>query len=431
MADRIAVIDGCRTPFQRSGTGFSDLMAWDVGRFAIQGVLAKSGVPAKEINHVIMGIVMTDVATTNVAREAMLGAGLSDTIPAHTCTVACISANMAITNGAAMIATGNADTVIAGGIESLSDVIIKVSKPYRKFILDLTMYKKPRGLGGKLKLLKGMKLLDFVTPERPKVGEYSTGLTMGATAERLAKKMGISRAEQDEYAARSHQRAVDAAKSGRARKEIVPVVPPGSGKAVITDNGPRADATAEKLGKLKPVFDRTNGSVTAGNSSFLTDGASAVVLMRESKAKALGLKPLAYIKSYAYTSGDLWDELLLGPAFSIPKALDTAGVSFKDVGVFEIHEAFASQMLGVIRCLESDSFAKERLGKSGRVGETDMAKMNIFGGSLSLGHPFGATGGRLVTTCCNRLRDEGAQFGLIAGCGAGAIGGAILLENAG
>jgi acetyl-CoA acetyltransferase family protein len=293
------------------------------------------------------------------------------------------------------------------------------------------MYKKPKSLGGKLKLLKGMKLRDFFSPEQPKVGEYSTGLTMGATAERLAKKMGISRAEQDEYAARSHQRAVEAFKSGKSKREIIPVVPPGTGKAVVMDNGPRADATADKLGRLKPVFDRTNGSVTAGNSSFLTDGASAVLLMRESKARALGLRPMAYLKSYAYTSGDLWDELLLGPAYAIPKALDMAGVAFKDVGVFEIHEAFASQMLGVIRCLDSDSFAKERLGKAGKVGESDMAKMNIFGGSLSLGHPFGATGGRLVTTCCNRLRDEGAQFGLIAGCGAGAIGGAILLENAG
>jgi acetyl-CoA acetyltransferase family protein len=431
MADRIAVIEGCRTPFQRSGTTFREMMAWDIGRFAVQGVLAKSGVPAKEINHVIMGIVMADIATTNVAREAMLGAGLADTIPAHTCTVACISANMAITNGAAMIETGNADTVIAGGIESLSDVTIKVSKPYRRLILDMTMYKKPKSLGGKLKLLKGMKLLDFVTPERPKVGEYSTGLTMGATADRLAKKMGIPRIEQDEYAARSHQRSIEAFKNGKTKKEIIPVVIPGTGKAVVTDNGPRADATAEKLGKLKPVFDRRTGSVTAGNSSFLTDGASAVILMRESKAKALGLKPIAYIRSYAYTSGDLWDELLLGPAYAIPKALDMAGVAFKDVGVFEIHEAFASQMLGVIRCLGSDKFAKERLGKSGKVGEADIAKMNVYGGSLSLGHPFGATGGRLVTTCCNRLRDENAQFGLIAGCGAGAIGGAILLENAG
>lgn len=427
---RIAVIDGCRVPFQRSGTGYYDIMAWELGRYAVKGLLAKTGVSPEAIDYVLMGCVATDIATTNVAREVALGAGIPKEVPAHTCTIACVSANQAFTNGANLIATGNADVVIAGGVESFSDADIKVSKRFRRFILDMTMYHKPKSFADTLKHLKGMKPLDFLMPERPAVSEYSTGLLMGQTAEILAKRLHITRREQDEYAVMSHQRALKAQADGIFRKEIIPVVVPGKDKAVTQDNGPKKETTMEKVSTLKGSFDKKYGSVTAANSSFLTDGGSAVLIMSEDKAKELGLEPRAYLVSYAYTGQDLVDELLLGPAFAIPQALQKAGLTFKDLGVFEIHEAFASQMIGNVKCLASKQFAKERLGLDEAVGEIDYDRINRYGGSLSLGHPFGATGGRLVTTCVNRMIDEGRRYGVVAGCGAGALGNAIIFENA-
>jgi acetyl-CoA acyltransferase len=312
---RVAVIDGCRTPFLRSGTGFRDAMAWELGRYAVKGLVARNGIDSKMIDHVIMGTVAADISTTNVAREIALGAGLPKNIPAHTCTIACISANMAITNGAAMIAGGNAEILIAGGVETFSDVDIKISKKFRKFILDMTMFKKPKSFVGKLMLLKDIRPWDFIVPEKPAITEYSTGLTMGQNADRLAKRMGISREDQDAYAVFSHQRAVHAMKNGAIKREIIPVVPQGENQAITEDNGPREDTNPEKLSKLRPAFDKEYGSVTAANSSFLTDGASAVLLMSEEKAKELSIAPLAYLKSFAYTAQDLYEELLLGPAF--------------------------------------------------------------------------------------------------------------------
>ena len=203
-----------------------------------------------------------------------------------------------------------------------------------------------------------------------------------------------------------------------------------SGKLVINDNGPRADATAEKMAAMKPAFDRHYGTVTAANASFLTDGASAVLLMRESKAKALGLKPLAYIRAYAQAGSDPWEELLLGPAFATARVLKKAGLTLADIKVLEIHEAFAAQILANIRYMESDIWGREKLGLPGKMGSFDLERLNTHGGSLSIGHPFGATGGRLIASCCNRMQEENAQYGLVAGCGAGAIGNAIILENA-
>lgn len=429
-SQRIAVIDYCRTPFLRSGTGYADCMAWELGRFALKGLMGKSGVDPAWIDHIIMGTVASDIATTNVAREIGLGAGLPDTIPAHTCTVACISSNMAVTTACDMLAAGNADTVIAGGVESFSDPDIKVSRAYRRFIMDLTMFKRPKSLRGKLALLRKMRLRDFVTPERPAIGEYSTGMTMGENAERLAKRLGISKEDQDRFAVMSHARACEAIKSGYFKNEIVPVVVPG-GTAVCADNGPRDDATYERVSKLTGAFDKKFGTVTAANSSFLTDGASAVLLMKEAKAKALGLKPKGYIRSYAYTGQDLYDELLLGPVFALPKALARAKLSFRDIGVFEIHEAFAVQVLAVMRCIESRSFCVERLGMKDRLGKVRVERLNAHGGSLSIGHPFGATGGRLIAACCHSLQDRGERYGVIAGCAAGAVGNAIVIENAG
>jgi acetyl-CoA acyltransferase len=428
--DRVAVIDACRTPFMRSGTAFYDLMSWELGRFAVKGLIVRTGIEPSLIDYVIMGTVLADVSTTNVAREIMLGAGLPGSIPAHTCTAACVSANIAVTSACDMINAGQVDTVIAGGVESMSDPAIKISKRYRRLILDLTMYKRPKTLAGKLKLLHGMKLKDFFVPEKPAIAEYSTGLSMGANADRLARRLGIMRKEQDDYAARSHRLAVEAIKKGVMKKEVIPVVVPQTGKVVTDDNGPRADATAEKLASVKPAFDKRYGTVTAANSSFLTDGASAVLLMKESKAKSLGLKPQAFIRAYAQAGSNPWEELLLGPAFASARALKKAGIELADIKVLEIHEAFAAQILANIRYMESEKWGRESLGLEGPMGTIDQELLNTRGGSLSLGHPFGATGGRLIASCCNRMQEENAQFGLVAGCGAGAVGNTIILENA-
>ncbi|HQL44101.1 MAG TPA: acetyl-CoA C-acyltransferase [Spirochaetota bacterium] len=426
--DRIAIIDGCRTPFLRSGAAYREMMAYAICRHAVKGLVAKTGIPNDMVDHVIMGSVLTDVKTTNVAREIMLAAALPNTIPAYTCTVACISANAAIISAANLIVNGNADCIIAGGVETFSDPDIKISKNYRRFIMDLTMFKRPKTVVGKLKLLKGMSFKDFIVPEQPEIGEFSTQLRMGDTADRLAKRLGISQGNQDAFAALSHNRAAAAWEKGILKKEVVPVVTP-QGRLVDKDNGFRKGVTPEKLAALKPAFDKRYGTVTAGNSSFLTDGGAAVLLMSETLAKKMRLKPLAYIKSYAFTAQDLWEELLLGPVFSIPKALAMGKLKFKDIGVWEIHEAFGVQMVAVVQLLASDSFCKNRLGLSGKLGEIKLDNLNIYGGSLSLGHPFGATGARLVTTCANRLRESGKRYGVVAGCAAGAVGNAIILER--
>jgi acetyl-CoA acetyltransferase family protein len=253
---------------------------------------------------------------------------------------------------------------------------------------------------------------------------------MGHNADRLAKRLGIPRDEQDRYAEFSHTQAIAAIASGVLKNEITPVVVQGSDRAITTDNGPRADAVFSGLCKLRPAFYKKYGTVTAGNSSFLTDGAGAVLLMSDEKAKALGLRPKAYIRSYVFSAQNVWDELLLGPTFSIAKLLKKTGLELAEIGVLEIHEAFAAQMEANIRCLESDVFGREKLGYPSRVGMVDRSRLNVYGGSLSLGHPFGATGARLLGTCCNRLRESGEQFGIIAGCAAGAVGSAILVENA-
>ena len=251
---------------------------------------------------------------------------------------------------------------------------------------------------------------------------------MGENADRLAKRLGVSRERQDAYAATSHQRAVAASEEGFFDDEIVTVVV--DGKPMDADNGPRPDANQTKLSSLKPAFDKRYGTVTAGNSSFLSDGGAAVMLMSEAKVKELGIKPMGYLSHYAYSAQDPVEELLLGPAFSMAKLFKETNLAMDDIGVYEIHEAFAGQILANLDCMASESFCQDRLGLNGAMGEMDMDKLNRHGGSLSIGHPFGATGARLITTCCRRLKPEGQKYGVVAGCAAGAVGSAMLIESA-
>jgi len=372
-----------------------------------------------------MGTVVADPTTSNVARECGLAADIPASCPAYTVTAACVSANVAFQDAANAIATGAADVAIAGGTETLSDVPIRVSRPIRK---RLIAGQKAKGIGDWLKLARGLKLR-HLAPEVPPIADFSTGLTMGQNAERLSKRLGISRVEQDRYAEMSHHRAARATEEGWLGRQIVTArVPPKFG-AVNQDNGIRGDTSPEKLAKLRPAFDRRFGTITAGNSSYLTDGASAVLLMSESKARELGVRPLASVVSWCLTAMDPLEELLLGPALAIPKVLERAGLTLERMDVIELHEAFAGQVLAVLKLLDQDAFARERLGRERAVGAVDLDKMNRWGGSLSIGHPFGATGGRLVTTCCRRLEHEDGRYGIIAACASGALGYAIVLER--
>ena len=419
------LVDGCRIPFQRSGTGYNDLMAYDLGRMAIQGLVARNNVSPASIDRVIMGTVIQEVKTSNVARESALGAGVPNTVPAFTTTMACISSNQAITSGVDLIRSGQAKIILAGGTETMSDIPVRFKKKFRQKVLEARKYKSPIEF---LKFFKGLGFKDFL-PELPAIAEFSTGETMGQSADRMAARFGISRTDQDEYAMRSHHLAAKATKEGLLDEELIPTKVPPKFEVTKYDNGFREDTSMEKLGKLRPAFIKPHGTITAGNASFLTDGASASFIMEEQTALALGLTPKAYLREYNFVSQDPGDELLLGPAYATPKALDAMGLSLDDIDVFELHEAFAGQVLSVLAALDSDEFAKKSLNRDSKVGLIPMDKLNTLGGSLSLGHPFGATGVRLVTTAANRLIREDGKYALVTACAAGGQGHAIILEK--
>src|SRR2546427_3312961 len=423
---RVAIIRGLRTPFAKSGTSYARLTALDLGKLAVSELIERSEIDPKTVQEVIFGNVIPSVKAPNIAREIILGTGLPRKIPGYTVGKACASSNQAITSAADLIFRGYADTVVAGGAESLSDVPILFSK---KFATALVSASKQKSVGKKLGSFSGVKLHDLA-PDAPAIAESTTGLTMGESAEKMAKENGISREAQDKFPLQSHHRAAKATADGRFEEEVMTVVvPPAYENIVDTDNLIRADTTLEALSKLRPVFDRKYGTITAGNSSPLTDGAAAVILMSEEKAKADGRKPIGYLRSYAYAATDPFDQLLQGPVFALPTALEGAKVGLRDIGVIEMHEAFAAQVLSNIQWMGSKKIAQEKLGRSEPVGDIDPEKINRTGGSIALGHPFGATGSRIVTTVCNELQRTGEQYGLVTVCAAGGMGAAMVLER--
>lgn len=421
---RVAIVDGCRTPFAKSGTAFKELSAVELGKVAVRELISRSNLDVDEVDHLVYGTVIQSVQEPNIAREVGLGSGLPPTVPAFTVGRACASANQAITSGVEHIALGMADVVIAGGAESLTDVPILFSDEMRDALVAAS---KARTMGDRLKAFAKIRPV-HLKPISPAIAEPTTGLTMGQSAEKMAQENGITREEQDRWALRSHQLAAAGTADGRLTREIAPVYV--DGVAITQDNGIREDTSLEKLASLRPVFDRKYGTVTAGNASPLTDGASAVLLMAEDKARALGYEPLGYVKSYSYASLDPGDQLLQGPVFAAPVALERAGLSMKDIGLMEMHEAFAAQVLSNMQWLTSKKIAEERLGLSEPVGLPPEERINVMGGSIAIGHPFGATGGRITTTMLNELRRRGEQFGLITVCAAGAMGFAMVVESA-
>ncbi len=424
--NRVAVIRGLRTPFAKSGTHYAHLSALDLGKMVVAELMERSGINPASVQEVVFGNVIPSVKAPNIAREVILGTGLPKKIPGYTVGKACASANQAIASAADLIYRGYADTVIAGGAESLSDVPILFSKNFAEALVGAS---KQRSVTGKVGSFRKIRPKDLA-PDTPAIAESTTGLTMGESAEKMAKENQISRDAQDRFALQSHQRAANATASGRFKDEVMTVVvPPSFDTIVESDNLIRADSTLDALSKLRPVFDRKYGTITAGNASPLTDGAAAVLLMSEEKAKAEGFKPIGFIRSYAFAATDPFDQLLQGPVFALPTALERARIGLKDIGVIEMHEAFAAQVLSNIQWMGSKKIAQEKLGRSEPVGEIDPQKINRTGGSIALGHPFGATGARIVTTVCNELQHSGEQYGLVTVCAAGGMGVAMVLER--
>ncbi|CAH0403197.1 unnamed protein product [Chilo suppressalis] len=419
----VVLVDGVRTPFLVSFTDYSRMMPHELARHALLGLLQKTGISKDIIDYIVYGTVIQEVKTSNIGREAALAAGFSDRTPAHTVTMACISSNQAITTGIGMIAAGAYEVIVAGGVEFMSDVPIRHSRKMRSLLLRLNRAKTP---AQRLSLIATIRP-DFFAPELPAVAEFSSGETMGHSADRLAAAFGASRAEQDEYALRSHMNAHNAQQKGYFT-DLIPVKVDGRDGLVDKDNGIRV-STPEQLAKLKPAFVKPHGTVTAANASFLTDGASACLVMSEAKAKELGLRPKAYLRDFLYVAQDPVDQLLLGPAYGIPKLLDRAGLKMNDIDSWEIHEAFAGQILANLKALDSDWFSQTYLGRQSKVGNPDMKKWNAWGGSLSIGHPFAATGVRLAMHTSNRLVREDGQLGVISACAAGGQGVAMILER--
>lgn len=418
------MIGGLRTPFVKAFTSYTKLDTIALGCAAVRPLLAKYDVPRAAIDAFVWGGVILPPLSVNVGREIALDLGLTH-VEAMTCTRACASGLQAITLAAAMIERGEADVVVAGGSDSTSNAAITLPDKVTHTLAPLVLGGKGT-MGDYLGALAQLMPLSDILPRQPKIAERTTGEVMGESAERMAKRNEIGRAAQDELAFRSHERAARAIASGRFDDEVTKVEAPSGW--VHADGLVRADTSIEKLAKLRPVFAK-DGTVTAGNASPLTDGAAAVLLMSEARAKALGHHPLAALKSWAYTAVDPADQLLMGPALAMPKALERAGMKLSDIDVVDMHEAFAAQVLSVVKMLGSRAFAKERLGRDEAVGELGPEKLNLHGGSIALGHPFGATGARMVTTMANELSRTGKQTALLGICAAGGLGAAAVLER--
>jgi len=423
---RVAIVRGLRTPFVKAGSVFSGLTALDLGRLVVQELVQKTDLDPNVIDQVVFGQVIPTLTAPSIAREVVIAAGLPKKIDAFTVSRACATSIQAMTTAANAIATGEADVIIAGCTESMSDAPIFTSRPLAHALVAAS---KGRSLPDKLKPFQRLKAKDLL-PVPPAIAEYSTGMTMGESAEKMAKENGISREEQDRIAFNSHRNAAKAWKDGLFDNEVMHVVvPPKFDKTAERDNIVREDSSMEALGQLKPAFDRKYGTITAGNASPLTDGAAALLLMSEEKARALGYEPLGFLRSHAYAATDPGDQLLQGPAYAVPTALNRAGMTLADIDLVEMHEAFAAQVASNIQALASPAFAK-KAGWSAPVGEIDRERLNVTGGSIAIGHPFGATGARIVTQALNELKRRNKNTAMCTVCAAGGLGAVVILERA-
>jgi acetyl-CoA acyltransferase len=439
----VVLIDGVRTPFAKAGSELKDMHAADLGSRALSELLARTNVNVNDIDEVIMGNTGTPSDAVNISRVIALRSGIPLKTSAYTVHRNCASAMESVASGYDKIRSGTLKVVVAGGSESMSQMPIVFPKKFQDIFSKLFVAKSPMQalplLGQLFKAdLKQIKALlsanqrdDFfpIISIVQGLTDPFVGINMGQTAEILAKEFGLTRQEQDEFAMKSHQKAVAATKSGRLKEEIAPMfIPPKYKNIVADDMGPRDGITMEQLAKLKPFFDRKYGSITVGNACPLTDGAAMLLMMSRARANELGLKPVARMRGYAF-AGLEPERMGLGPVYSTPIALKRAGVNFKDIDLFELNEAFAAQVLSCVKAMNSKKFAEEKLGLSSAVGELDPQKLNVNGGAIALGHPVGATGTRLIVTLMKELVKRDKALGLATLCIGGGQGGTVVIER--
>ncbi|NBV84077.1 thiolase family protein [bacterium] len=427
MNERIAIIDGVRTPFCKAGGQLRDVSADHLGAVVAREILLRTGITGDQIDEVIFGNVAQPSNAANIARVVALRAGLPQRVPAYTVHRNCASGMEAITTAANKILAGEAEIILAGGTESMSNIPLMFNKKMTRLFEELG---KAKTTGQKFKALMSFRLghLSPVVGVVDGLTDPICGLIMGLTAEKLSREFGISRQVQDQYALESHLKAAAAIQAGRFNDEMIPLpVPPQFKSTITVDDGPRASQTIEALQKLKPYFDRKNGTVTVGNACPLTDGAAAVVVMKESKAKAMGLTPIGYLKAYGY-AGLEPERMGLGPIYASTRALQSAGMTVADMDLFEINEAFSAQVLANVRAFESAEFAQQKLGRSTALGAIDPTLLNVNGGAVALGHPVGTSGTRIMVTLLKELKRRGKNRGLASLCIGGGQGGAAIVE---
>jgi acetyl-CoA C-acetyltransferase/acetyl-CoA acyltransferase len=424
--ERLVVVDGLRTPFCRMGTDLAALSADELGRIAVAALLARTGIDPGELDEVIFGCVGQPVEAMNIARVIALRAGVPEHVPAMTVHRNCASGCESITTAYRKMRSGEGSMFIVGGAESMSQYpLLYPFNTVKKF----DRLSRAKTLGQRLGALLSFRPADF----KPRIGlllgltDQVCGMNMGETAELVGREAGLTRLELDTFAASSHHKAVAA--RDRLAEEITPVyVGPRYRRLVEQDNGPREDQSVEILGrKLKPVFDRKSGTVTAGNASQVTDGAVALLVMSESRAREMGVTPLGVLTDYAY-AGCEPSRMGLGPLYAIARAETSSGLKLEDADLIELNEAFAAQVLAVRKYAESQPFARRELGREEPLGEIPHEKLNVNGGAIALGHPVGATGARLVLTALKELKRRGGRRALVTLCIGGGQGAALWLE---
>ncbi len=423
---RVAIVAGLRIPFMKSGTVYRDLSTLDLAAAAVTELLQRNNLEGGQIDRIVFGAVIPDLAGPNIAREVGMRCNLPASVDAFSVSRACATSTQAIVSGAEAILLGDADVVVAGGADTLSKPPIL----YSDNVVDALMAANAaKDLSAKVRAFARLRPGDLA-PHPPALADLSSGLTMGAAAEKMARENGIERNEQDAYALDSHRKAVEAWEKGIYDDEVMALpIPPRLVETAARDGIPRPDSSLEKLAKLRPAFDPKYGTVTAGNASPLTDGAAAVVLMEAAAAERLGFEPKAYVRAWAFIGLDPSWQMLMGPSFATPIALDRAGLTLDDIDVIDMHEAFAAQMLSNLQAFASDDWARRHLGRDRAIGEIPPDKLNLYGGSISLGHPFAATGARQALTMANELQRRDHGTALVTQCAAGGLGAALILER--
>ncbi|MEZ0392830.1 MAG: acetyl-CoA C-acyltransferase [Pseudobdellovibrionaceae bacterium] len=438
----VVIVDGVRTPFAKAGSKLKNIHAAELGKVALKELINRTQLDVNEVEEVIIGNTGNPVDAVNIARVVALNAGIPQKTSAYTVHRNCASALESISNGFEKIKSGTMDVVIAGGTESMSQMPTLLPEKIQKIMNQLFAAKGPsqalplllKLFQADLKQIKALLTSNMKDQYFPVISimqgltDPFVGINMGQTAEILAKEWGLSREMQDQFAVRSHLRAVEATKNGKLPAEIAPFpIGPDYKETLTVDIGPREGQNMEALGKLKPFFDKRTGTITAGNSCPITDGAAMILMMSREKAQALGMKPIAKIRGYGF-AGLEPERMGLGPVYSTPIALKRAGLTLKDMQLIELNEAFAAQVMACQKAFDSDQFGKDKLGLSGKVGEIRDDILNVNGGGIALGHPVGTTGTRLVITLMKEMKRRNLQFGLATLCIGGGQGGSMVLE---